>query len=258
MVTLTNSVLAGASSSLYKSSQSMQTSQARLSTGQRINSAADDSAGMAIATRLNAQSSSIDVAKRNAANGISLSETAGQALSTMNDLLSRARDLKIQYSDGTLTTEDKDALKAEITDINSEFTRIGSTDFAGVKLLDGSLDVAIAIDANGNTKSITSTYDASSISIDLDTDSITDIDALQTAVSGAQSKFGSLANSFSSAIENLSAVKQGVDAAYGRIMDTDYAAESANMAKQQILQQASMSVLAQANQSAQSVMALLR
>lgn len=286
----TNSASLSAQRSLLSSQTNLQTSFERLSSGQRINSSADDAAGMAIASRLQAQASGLAVAQRNAANGISLVETADAALGTMVDLMTRARDLVLQYSDGTLSAGDRTAIDAELGDINVELDRIRiNTTFAGVNLLDGSFDdgdevvnlgagVDIAIDAAGSTVnvSLTAAFDGYSFTTANESigetgsaagdagqaitnaTAVTAIDALIGEVNEARAEFGALANTFQSAIENLAAVEQGLTAAAGRIMDTDFARESAELAKNQILQQAGTSVLAQANQSTQSVLSLLQ
>ncbi|MGB0957036.1 MAG: flagellin [Litorivicinus sp.] len=286
----TNSASLSAQRSLISSQSNLQTSFERLSSGSRINSAADDAAGMAIASRLTAQASGLQVAQRNAANGISLVETADAALGTMTDLMTRARDLVLQYSDGTLSASDKTAIDAELTDINTELDRIRTTsNFAGVNLLDGSFPdgvevanlgsgVNIAIDASGTTVNVqlSATFGGYSFSTATETigdstagagdaaEAITNattvgaIDTLIQEVNAARSEFGALANTFQSAIENLAAMEQGITSAAGRISDTDFARESAELAKNQILQQAGTSILAQANQSTQSVLSLLQ
>ena len=287
----TNSASLSAQRSLISSQNNLQTSFERLSSGSRINSAADDAAGMAIASRLSAQASGLQVAQRNAANGISLVETADAAMGTMVDLLTRGRDLLLQSSDGTLSANDLSAIDAEIVDINVELGRVVSNSkFAGVGLLSGELatGVTVAIDSEGSTVSVGLTAQAgTALSAGLDANLATaefrelafgsggatriqrvttantvntvgEIDSLINIVNAERAQFGALANTFQSAIENLAAVEQGITAAAGRIMDTDFARESAELAKNQILQQAGTSVLAQANQSTQSVLSLLQ
>ncbi|QGG80223.1 flagellin [Litorivicinus lipolyticus] len=286
----TNSSSLAAQRSLITSQSNLQTSFERLSSGSRINSAADDAAGLSIASRLKAQASGLQVAQRNAANGISLVETADAALGTMTDLLTRGRDLVLQYSDGTLSTSDKSAIDAELADINTELDRVRTkSTFAGVNLLDGSFPdgaevsnlgtgVSIAIDAAGTTVSVALDSTLGGYSFTTGNESVGDsaaaagdaaqaltnattvatFDTYMNAVNKARAEFGALANTFQSAIENLAAVEQGVTAAAGRIMDTDFARESAELAKNQILQQAGTSILAQANQSTQSVLSLLQ
>ena len=301
----TNSASLSAQRSLISSQTNLQTSFERLSSGSRINSAADDAAGLAIASRLQAQASGLEVAQRNAANGISLVETADAAMGTMVDLLTRARDLILQGSDGTLSATDKTAISAELTDISEELERIqDNSNFAGISLfsVDAGVDlvnaeVNIAIDASGTTVPVrlqttgsdvpanndtTAAYDTAlgaSKLVDLDfgaagnvrlsltadtsgtnvyVNSAGRVDDLISIVNTERAQFGVMSNTFQSAIENLAAMEQGVTTAAGRIMDTDFARESAELAKNQILQQAGTSVLAQANQSTQSVLALLQ
>lgn len=332
----TNTASLSAQRSLLSSQSNLQTSFERLSSGSRINSAADDAAGMAIASRLQAQASGLEVAQRNAANGISLVETADAALGTMVDLLTRARDLKLQYSDGTLSANDKTAIEAEVYDIGVELERIRTkTTFAGVDLLNGiqtnpggTIDeiglggtgtsgVSLGVDASGTkiAVALVSAFDSLRFGVEVTRGSsqsdgaisdveyganyisltaqgefatdddyagldqwgqdasytaagtfttgagvttIGDLDTLISTVNAQRAEFGALANTFQSAIENLAAMEQGVTAAAGRIMDTDFARESAELAKNQILQQAGTSILAQANQSTQSVLSLLQ
>ncbi|QGG80221.1 flagellin FliC [Litorivicinus lipolyticus] len=272
----TNSSSLSAQRSLISSQNNLQTSFERLSSGSRINSAADDAAGLAIASRLKAQASGLQVAQRNAANGISLVETADAAMGTMVDLLTRGRDLVLQQTDGTLSGADLDAIDAELSDISTELERVReNTSFAGVDLLDGTLSLTVAIDAAGTTQTVATgatfnAYDFNDPTKDSLIDAalaagasdanktVAEIDTLIDGVNAQRAEFGALANTFQSAIENLAAVEQGVTAAAGRIMDTDFARESANLAKNQILQQAGTSILAQANQSTQSVLSLLQ
>lgn len=268
----TNSSAFAAQRSLMSSQSSLQTSFERLSSGNRINSASDDAAGLSIASRLQAQASGLAVAQRNAMNGISLVETADAGLASVTDLLTRARDLVLQHSDGTLSANDKTAIDAELTDINTELERIRTgTTFAGVDLLNGAAaapslgaGVNVAVDASGNTVSaqLDATFGGyaftASNEIITNATTVDTIDTYIDAVSSARAQFGALANTFQSSIENLAAIEQGVTAAMGRIMDTDYARESSELAKNQILQQAGTAVLAQANQASQSVMSLLQ
>lgn len=287
----TNSSSMAAQRSLISSQSNLQTSFERLSSGSRINSASDDAAGLSIASRLQAQASGLEVAQRNAANGISLVETADAAMGTMVDLMTRARDLVLQYDDGTLSSTDQGAIDSELSDINTELQRIiDDSSFAGLGLLAdiGSTGLAtgvdIAIAPNGTTQEVKLTK-KSDTAIDNDDQTklgttlgtatfanlafngtaaiandttVGNIDKMIDIVNKQRSEFGSLANTFQSTIENLAAVEQGVEAAMGRIMDTDYAKESGELAKNQILQQAGTAILAQANQSQQSVMSLLQ
>lgn len=281
---------------LMSSQSNLQTSFERLSSGTRINSAKDDAAGLSIASRLQAQASGLAVAQRNAMNGISLVETADAAMGTMVDLLVRGRDLMLQHTDGTLSTEDRSAITAELADINVELDRIRTdSSFAGTKLLTGTSTtgllggVDIAIDASGTTMKVALDAQAGTAlaagNIDAElagaefqelafgtagitrlqvgtttntVNTVAEVDSMIDIVTTQRAQFGALANTFQSAIENLAAVEQGVSAAMGRIMDTDYAAESGELAKNQILQQAGTAILAQANQSSQSVMSLLQ
>lgn len=268
----TNTASFAAQRSLMSSQSNLQTSFERLSSGSRINSAADDAAGLSIASRLQAQASGLAVAQRNAMNGISLVETADAALQSVTDLLTRARDLVLQHTDGTLSANDKTAIDAELADINTELERVRTgTTFAGVDLLEGTATapslgagVSIAVDASGTPVSVQLHATFSGYQFTTGNEAITNatplatIDGYLDGVSTARAEFGAHANTFQSSIENLAAIEQGVSAAMGRIMDTDYARESTDLAKNQILQQAGTAILAQANQSTQSVMSLLQ
>ncbi|MGB0957608.1 MAG: flagellin [Litorivicinus sp.] len=251
----TNPSSLAAQRTLISSQSDLQTSYARLSSGSRINSARDDAAGMAIGNRLQAQAASLAVAQRNAANGISLAETRDAALSTMADLIIRARELHIQSSDGTLNATDKLAVTTEIASIDTQLTALKtSSKFAGVAMFSGSTSAAIKVDGDAGT---TVTVALSDVTMTVATD-IASADAALTAVNTARAAMGAAASALQGHLENMAAVEQGVSTAAGRVMDTDYARESATLAKNQILQQAGTAILAQANQSTQSVLSLLQ
>lgn len=255
----TNASSLAAQRSLISSQSDLQTSFERLSSGSRINSAKDDAAGLGIASRLKAQASGAAVAQRNAANAISLVETADAAMSKVSDMLTRARDLRLQYTDGTLSDTDKLAIAAELSDISTAIDNVANVTFGGISLADGSLSVSVAIDSEGTTTALASTFDATATTYDIGTaTSIANIDSAIDAVNKQRAELGALANTMQSTIETQAAVEQGLQTSAGRIMDTDFARESANLAKNQILQQAGTSVLAQANATSQNVLSLLQ
>jgi len=255
----TNTASFAAQRSLMSSQSNLQTSFERLSSGSRINSAADDAAGLSIASRLKAQASGLETAQRNAMNGISLAETADAAMSSMTDLLIRARDLVIQRTDGTLSGTDVGNIDLEITAINAQIQKVADTTFGGIALTDGSLSKTIAVGPSGTeTVTVASSLDVGGIAITAGTTTAGNIDTFLNQVNTARAGLGAASNTLQTAVENLAAIEQGVSAAVGRIMDTDYARETGELAKNQILQQAGTAILAQANQSTQSVMSLLQ
>lgn len=264
----TNPSSLSAQRSLISSQSDLKTSFQRLSSGSRINTAQDDAAGLAIGNRLQGQAAGLAVAQRNAANGISLAETRDAALSTMSDLLIRAQELGVQYADGTLNSDDKGAIRKELEAIDTQLTAIQSASFAGIGLFSSTVTSAtVGVGLNGatgvaiSTAEVTTTipFAAGTSSSPLEAGDITG--AVTTAlknINDARADMGAAATALQGQLENMAAVEQGVTTAAGRIMDTDFARESAMLAKNQILQQAGTAVLAQANQSTQSVLSLLQ
>ncbi|WP_370598246.1 flagellin [Plesiomonas shigelloides] len=269
----TNQSSLTAQRSLASTQLSLNTSQQRLSTGLRINSAKDDAAGLQIANRMESQTRGLSVAQRNAADGISLAQTAEGALKEASNILQRQRELGLQAANGTNTTADKKALAEEFNALNSELGRIkDTTTFAGKSLfaaLKGGVEFQVGADVTTGNK----------ISAKVDTDnafkttSITftggsDYAAISKVVSGLNAaiadvgsnmaSLGALQNRFQSTINNLSNIEENVSVAKGRIMDADIAKESANMTKQNMMMQAGISVLSQANQTPSMIMGLLR
>jgi len=259
---------------LNKASDALTTSMTRLSSGLRINSAKDDAAGLQIATRETSQVRGQTVAIKNANDGISMAQTAEGALQESTNILQRMRELAVQARNGTNGSSDRLALDAEFQQMTSELTRISdSTNLNGVKLLDGSastmtlqvgsstgtanqidLDFTGDFDADallGGTVAISGTGD------DIDA-AMTAIDAGLDKINTARADLGASQNRLTSTISNLQNINENATAALGRIQDTDFAAETANLTKQQTLQQASTSVLAQANQLPSAVLKLLQ
>lgn len=226
----------------------------QLSTGKRINGAKDDAAGQAIASRMTAQIRGLDQAVRNANDGISMLQTADGAMEEVSNMLQRMRELSVQYNNDTNGSADLTALSVEFTALNDEITRIGSqTLWNGTALFGASGDIQIGANS-GDT--IAFSIDALSV-----TSSVgglgaldTDIDTLNTS----RSALGALINRLTYASNNALNVSQNTSASRSRIMDTDYAKASAELARTQIVQQAATAMLAQANQSTQSVLALLK
>lgn len=243
----------------------------KLSTGLRVASAADDAAGLAISERLRAQIKSKDQARRNAMDGISLAQTAEGALNETSSLLVRMRELAVQASNGTMSASDRDTLNEEFTALISEIDRIASsTSFNNVALLSAAGTVTLQIDtgttAGTDTIDVTLTAAAAAdLAIDLldigstgtPTAAITAIDSAINTVASVRGQFGAVSNRLDSVINNLSIASENLTAAESRIRDVDVAAESANLTRNSILQQAAISILAQANLQPQQALSLL-
>ena len=267
-----------AANAAAKAADTMNVAMQRLSTGIRINSAKDDAAGQAISTRLTAEVQGLAMASRNAADAQSMIDTAEGALQESHSILLRMRELSVQASNGTLNTADMAALDKEFQDLELEIDRIAhNTTWAGVNLLDGTHRDSLTTDGlkfqlgvNGSSSDrievFFSDMDAAnglSISGDLTSQSnaqtaIGVIDTAIATVSAERAKFGAVSNRLSSTMNNLDQISVNLSASNGRIQDTDFAEETGNLAKSQILQQAATAMLAQANASKQTVLTLLR
>ncbi|WP_457808001.1 flagellin N-terminal helical domain-containing protein [Kushneria sp. EE4] len=272
MVINTNALSLNAQNNLNKSQQSLNTAIERLSSGSRINSAKDDAAGLAISNRMNAQVAGLNQANRNANDGISLAQTAEGAMGQVTDNLQRVRELTVQAANGTNTGTDLTSIQEEITQRMEEIDRLSTqTQFNGKNLLDGSSpSVRIQVGANdGQTISLDlanvgtatlfagGTPDVTAADFDTGT-SLASIDAALQTVDSARSTLGAQQNRLQSVVEGNATTSTNLSAAMSQIKDADYATEVSNMSKAQILQQAGTSVLAQANQTTQGVMSLLR
>jgi flagellin len=248
------------------SSASLATSLQRLSSGLRINSAKDDAAGLAIADRMNAQIRGINVAVRNANDGISLAQTAEGALATVTDVLQRMRELAVQAQNGSNGTTDRANLNTEYAQLSAEITRIADqTKFNGKAIVGASGAGANVFQVganNGDTLTITTTAIAT-VAGDLTTSAnastaVSAIDSALDTITTNRATYGAAMNRFEFAISNLQITGENQQAARGRIMDADFAAETANLSRAQILQQAGSAMVAQANQLPQNVLSLLR
>jgi flagellin len=248
----------------------------KLSTGKRINYARDDAAGQAISVRLTAEIQGLAMASRNASDGQAMIDTIEGALMETQTLLLRMRELAVQASNGTLAEADRAALQTEAASLESEITRIAETSsWAGQNLLDGSLSDGITFQAGtkagtGNLITIsvgemsvgsaTISYTAAQTigSFESAQTAITGIDAALSGVSEIRGKLGGISNRLNSTIANMDQVRVNLSASQGRIEDADFAVETGNLAKNQILQQAATAMIAQANASKNSVLNLLR
>ena len=273
----TNLQSLNAQRNLSSSQSSLSVSMQRLSSGLRVNSAKDDAAGLAIADRMNAQVRGMNVAQRNANDGISLSQTAEGALSKVGDSLQRMRELAVQARNATNTTSDLDSIGKEYAQLGQEIGRvIGGTTFNGKAILGAdagtqTFQIGANTSANDSVDVVTNnmTNDATITAVTggvIDNASTPDslktvidnIDAAITTVSGQRAILGASQNRFDAIISNLQVSVENQTAARSRIMDADFAAETANLSRSQILQQAGNTMVAQANQLPQQVLSLLR
>jgi flagellin len=255
-----------------KAAQSME----KLSSGYRINRAADDAAGLAISEKMRAQIGGLAQAQRNAQDGISLVQTAEGALNEVHSMLDRMRDLKVQYLNGTLSTDDKAAIVSEGKQLAQEIGNIQSTTaFNGLPLLNGSTPtISFQVGANsGETIDVTTSDLLGSTGVgadiatlsgsaatasDWDAVSLDEIDTAIKNVSTLRSTFGAVQNRMDHRLNNLATYQENLTASESRIRDVDMAEEMTNFTKLNILQQAGTSMLAQANQAPQNVLSLLR
>jgi flagellin len=268
----TNLVSLNAQRNLSMSQSSLATSMQRLSSGLRVNSAKDDAAGLAIAERMNTQVRGMNVAVRNANDGISLAQTAEGALGKLSDMMQRMRELAVQSSNATNGAGDRTNLDAEYQQLSAEITRtIGSTRFNGIAILAGGAGAQdFQVGANsGETVTITTTDMSGNASIGAVTGgglttvaasqlALTNIDAALDTVNGERALYGAVQNRFEAVISTLQVAAENQSAARSRIMDADFAAETASLSRAQILQQAGNAMVAQANQLPQQVLALLQ
>jgi flagellin len=281
-----------AQNALVRNERSMNQAMERLSTGQRINSAGDDAAGLAIASRMTSQIRGLETAVRNANDAISMVSTADGALVEISNMLQRMRELALQASNGTTTSDDREYLNKEYENLIAEIERIANnTQWNGNAILQGDAAAAgnsevkyqvganggqtIAVDfgdisqsggtpwstfhlsANAGTASFISAPTTASALTQAGV-ALTQIDSALTAVNSQRATFGAAINQLSYAVDNLSNVKVNSEAARSRIQDTDYANETSNLARTQIIQQAGTAMLAQANQLPATVLALLQ
>jgi flagellin len=260
---------------LNKSNNALATNQQRLGTGLRINSAADDAAGLQIATRLNAQSRGMGVAMRNVGDAVSMLQTAEGAFSETTDILQRMKDLSTQAANDTNTADDRTSLQAEFDELGKELTNIfNNTKYAGEALFTGKLaaavnfqigasaaeTLALNVSADMGTLETTLTTDVQALTLDSAANAGAAITALETAlddVGSMRAQFGANINRLNHTSNNLANMKDNTEMAKGRIMDADFAIESANMSKNSMLMQSGISMLKQAGQMPGMVMGLL-
>lgn len=269
----TNSISLNAQRNQAASQSSLATSMQRLSSGLRVNSAKDDAAGLAIAERMNAQVKGMNVAVRNSNDAISMMQTAEGAMGKIGDNVQRIRELAVQSANGTLGQDDRDALQLEVDQLQEEILRVvDNSKFNGVALFDGSdkgtvtfqvgADSSDTIDADTagfDLKAGLKTYAAVDISdAKAAAGAIDDMDADLKTVNTGRSTAGALQSRFEAVISQLQVTAENTASARGRIMDADFASETANLSRAQILQQAGTAMISQANQLPQQVLQLLR
>ena len=278
----TNLMSLNAQRNLSMTQSSLATSVQRLSTGLRVNSAKDDAAGLAIAERMNTQVRGMNVAIRNANDAISLSQTAEGALSKINDMGQRMRELAVQSANATNNETDREALNQEYQALAEEIKRnIAGTSFNGTKLFAAGAALTFQIGANNaTTDQITITTATMTDDSDLKgalgamganaasapgissftfaTDALAKLDAMLAKVNSKRAEFGAIQNRFQAVIETLQVNAENQTASRSRIMDADFAQETANLTRAQVLQQAGTSMLSQANQLPNNVLSLLR
>lgn len=274
----TNVSSLNAQRNLNNTNQAMDTSYTRLASGLRINSAKDDAAGLQISNRLTSQINGLDQGNRNANDGISLAQTAEGAMDEVTGMLQRMRTLAQQAANGSNSSADRTAIGAEVTQLKSEIDRISTdTTFGGTKLLDGNYAGSFQVGSDANQTisfSLTgfsfkftaiasaagvSETAVSSVANQSDAQAfLTDIDKVIAQVDSKRANLGAVQNRLDSTVRNQANVSENLSAARSRVRDADFATETANMTKQNILQQAASSILSQANQRPQSALSLLR
>ncbi|KPM63633.1 flagellin FliC [Pseudomonas monteilii] len=274
----TNTTSLGVQKNLNRASDALSTSMTRLSSGLKINSAKDDAAGLQIATRMTSQIRGQTMAIKNANDGISIAQTAEGAMQEQTNILQRMRELAVQANNSSNSDQDRIALNTEFASMSDELTRIAnSTQLNGKNLLNSSVTMSFQVGSNtGSENQITITLadlTATTLSVDKGSIAISGADsdiaanfsaavnaidsALQT-INSTRADLGAAQNRLTSTINNLQNINENAEAARGRVQDTDFAAETAQMTKQQTLQQASTAVLAQANQLPSAVLKLLQ
>lgn len=271
----TNLASLNAQRNLTSSQSSLNTSLQRLSSGLRVNSAKDDAAGLAIAERMNAQVRGLTVGIRNASDGISLAQTAEGALGSMTESLQRMRELAVQSSNATNSASDRASLQAEYAQLSDEINRvIGGTQFNGSFILAGDAgaqDFQVGPNNTANDRISVTTTDMSAdadiaavTGADISTDAasaqaaIALVDTALDTINSERATLGAAQSRMETAVRSLEVTRENTAAARGRIMDADFAAETANLTRAQILQQAGVAMLAQANTLPQTALALLQ
>jgi flagellin len=250
---------------LAATSDKLGKSMERLSSGYRINRAADDAAGLAISEKLQGQIGGLEQAQRNAQDAISLVQTAEGSLQEVHSMLQRVRDLAVQYKNGSLSATDKAAIQSEVNMLASEVERIGaSAQFNGILLLSAANTITFQVGAEDgevitvSTISLGQGVPPAAFQLTAAGADISEIDAAIDAVSSQRAQFGAVQNRLEHTLSNLAIYEENLTSSESRIRDVDMASEMVNFTKLQILQQSGTAMLAQANQTPQSVLQLLK
>jgi flagellin len=272
MVINTNIGSENATRLLDKTSRQQATTMERLTSGSRINSAKDDSSGLSVVTNMTVQSKGLQIGMNNANDSINLIQTADGGLSDATDLLQRMREISLQSMNSTYTSLQRTDMDAEFQQLNSEITRMASnTKFNNMALLRGTgenftgggFSFQIGWETGSQNRLIMSGFSLQSIAMDVTTmanasQAVISISVRLQSIQTQRAKWGAVVNRLENAISNMNNMKEKTDIAKSRMNDTDYAKESANLARYQVLQQAGQAMLSQANQASQSVMSLLK
>jgi flagellin len=255
----TNVEAMNASRNLNNTENMLSAAMRHLSSGLRINSAADDVAGYAISQRLQAQVNGLNQAQLNSQDAVSLAQTAQGALADVAGMLQRVRELAVQYANGTTSETDKEAIESEASQLKEEIKRVGeTTQFNGVNLLKEEAKIAFQVGANDEEKIEVGTIDLAKATEGAELKEIKSIDEALAKVNTAAGEFGSVQNRIQYTESNLEIYSQNLAAAVSGIVDVNMAAEMTNFTKDQVLQQAGVSILAQANQIPSAVLKLLQ
>ncbi|MCW2982083.1 MAG: Flagellin [Solirubrobacterales bacterium] len=260
----TNMEAFNAHRNLVSTSEGIGKAMERLSSGYRINRAADDAAGLAISERLKAQVKGIGQAQRNVQDAVSVVQTAEGALNEVHSMLQRTRELAVQYKNGSLSESDKTSIQSEVNQLASEVAQIGEdTEFNGIKLLNEATTITFQVGANDGetiavaTVSLGEAVKAEAFEFGSEED-LKQIDEAIETVSSQRAEFGAVQNRLEHTLNNLSVYQENLSASESRIRDVDMASEMVEFTKLQILQQAGTAMLAQAQQSGSSVLSLLQ
>ena len=271
----TNVAAIRAQNGISRATSNLNSAMERLSTGKRINSAKDDAAGLSISARMTSQVRGLTAAMRNANDGISLAQTAEGAMGEIGNMLQRLRELAVQSANGTLSTSDRTSIQSEVTELTSQIGDIANrTTFNGTKLLDGTA-TALTLQTGMNATETVTLAIASTDADDLGTvglkinaitlatqagavASLAAIDAAIDTVNTNRAGLGAVQNRLEATVSNLTSTVTNLTESRSRIEDADFSAETTQLAKAQILSQAATAMLAQANQSQQGVLSLLR
>ena len=266
----TNIPSLNAQRNLNTSQNSLNNALQRLSSGMRINSSKDDAAGLAVAEKMNSQARGMTVAIRNANDGLSLAQTAEAGMNVIGEHLQRMRELAVQSASGQYDSDNRSALDTEYQQLASEINRvISATNFNGKQLLNGNFSTGVTFQVGATSTSesqikvtiLNVSSSIGSISGSTGDNALSQLSALDTAIQALntnRASLGAIQNRFEGVLDQLAAAHENTTAARSRVMDADYASETAKLARSQVLQQAGVAMLSQANALPQNVLSLLR